>query len=243
MAATLNGHPILPYNSPILQRLDGFRLMFPRPIKPTPGLNVKGLNIAQIKRNPDYPVDRGALCNLLVQTCEFERVVVFENPSKLSLLFKCKAEDEKATMFCDFVRCLQNKTLAEITASPTHYPKEFGKPTDRFRPILKEDEYQGRITYEVRAELSLNGDNTPKDTMLFEMLEDGPAVITMQDFMEKYKNRKCVAIIEFSYMTIMNSGTKAISIKPMVKQLLLLPESKRADDAMQDNNTFRFMDL
>ena len=114
---------------------------------------------------------------------------------------------------------------------------------DRFRPVLKEDEYQGRVTTEVRAEIPLNADGTTKDTVFFEKGETTVSKITLAEFHEKYKNRQCVAIVEIPYVTVMNTGAKNISIKPIVKQLLLLPEAKKLDDAVQDNLAFKFMDF
>lgn len=241
--STVNGHPVLHYTHPSLARMEGLRIMFPKLVKPAPGVSVKGLHIANIKRNPDHPVDRGVSTNLIVQTCEFERVVVFENPSKLSLLFKCKQGDDKSQKFCEVIKALEDKVLAEIAGSPTFYPREHGKPADRFRPVLKEDEYQGRSTVEFRAEIPVNGDMTARDTTFFEMMQDGPVKIEFSDFKDKYKNRQCVAIVEFPYFTVMNSGSKAISIKPVVKQLLLMPEAVRMGENVRDNDTFRFMDM
>lgn len=241
--STVNGHPILHYTHPALSKMDGLRVMFPKLIKPAPGVSVKGLHIANIKRNPDHPVDRGCTTNLVIQSCEFERVVVFENPTKLSLLFKCKQGDDKSAKFCEVIKALEDRVVSEISGSTTFYPREMGRITDRFRPILKEDEYQGRSTVEVRAEIPINGDGTVRDTAFFEMMDDGPIRIELADFQNKYKNRPCVAIIDFPYITVMNSGSKAISIKPMVKQLLLMPEAKRMDDNVRDNDSFRFMDM
>jgi hypothetical protein len=130
-----------------------------------------------------------------------------------------------------------------MSGSQSLYPRELGRISDRFRPVLKEDEYQGRITTEMRAEIPLNPDGTAKDTMFFEMGQDGPKVITLADFNEKFKSRQCVAIIDFPYITVMNTGAKSISIKPIVKQLLLLPETKRMEDAVRDNTAFKFMDF
>lgn len=230
------------YSNPALTKMEGLRVLFPRHLKAGSNLP-KGLQITPLKYNPDYPVDRGNIVNLIIQSCEFSKVVVFEAPNKYALLFKCKHDDEKTTQFCDAIKALDAKVMNEMAGSSSHYPKELGRMVDRFRPMLKEDEYMGRATVEFRAEIPITPDGAVKDTVFFEMKGDGPVMIPLAEFQDKYKNRPCVAIVDFPYATVMNTGSKTISIKPIVKQLLLLPETKRMEDAIRDNGAFKFMDL
>jgi len=238
--SSINGHPVIPYSSASLM-VGGIRLMFPRPVKPSASMAIKGLNIAQIKRNPDHPSDKGVLNNLVIQSCEFERMVIFENPTKLSVLFKCKSGDAESDKFVDFVNKLDDKMVGLVSSDGINYPKDLGHVNMRYKPIVKEDQYNGITRMEIRAEIPLY-DGKAKDTMFFEMTDDGVQAVKMsyEEFMEKFKHRPVVAIIEFPYMTVMNSGTKSIAVKPVVKQLLMMPVAK-TDDAVQDNNCFKFL--
>jgi len=236
--SSINGHPVIPYSSGALM-VGGIRLMFPRPVKPSANMTVKGLNIAQIKRNPDHPSDKGMLHNLVVQSCEFERMVLFENQSKLSVLFKCKNGDAESDKFVDFMKKLDDRMIGLVSGDGINYPKELGHVNMRYKPIVKEDQYNGVTKMEIRAEIPLY-DGKAKDTMFFEMMEDQAAAISCTEFMEKYKHRPVVAIIEFPYMTVMNSGTKSIAVKPVIKQLLIMPQAKM-DEGVQDNNCFKFI--
>lgn len=240
--ASINGNTVLHFGHLVM--MEQVRLMFPRPVKPSPGAGaqVKGLAIANIKRNPDYPMDKGSMQNLIIQTCEFERVAVFENPNKVNCLFKCKSGDDKTNMFIDIMEKFDERIVDLISSDGVNYPRNLGGARERYRPILKHDEYMGQVKLEVRAEIPLQN-GSAKDTMFFEMLDDGPVQIDFAKFMESYKHRPVVAIIEFPYMTVMNSGTKSISVKPIVKQVLMMPETKTDDMSVQDNNSFRFIDM
>lgn len=245
---TINGHPINHYTSPKLGKFEALRIGFPKLVKPAANAPtaVKGLNITYIKWNPDYPVDRGVLSNLVIQTCEFERVVLFDNnQNKAPVLFKCKSmEDEKTVQFVEVMKRLDDKFMSCISSDGVNYPQKLGTVSERYKPILKEDEYGGRTSFEIRAEIAFGPNGTPRDTMLYEMREDGPVNITYAEFLEGYKYRPCIAILEFPYMTVLNSGKKTVSVKPVVKQLLLLPSTTGGGrDGVQDNDTFKFMEM
>ena len=241
--ASINGNTILHYSH--LMMTEQVRIMFPRPVRPSPnnaGAQVKGLAIANIKRNPDFPMDKGSLQNIIIQTCEFERVAVFENPNKVNCLFKCKFGDQKTATFVDVIEKFDGRMIELIAGDGVNYPKSLGTARERYRPILKQDEYMGQVKLEVRAEIPLQN-GSAKDTMFYEMKDDGPVNIDFATFMENYKYRAVVAIIEFPYMTVMNSGAKSISVKPIIKQLLMMPESNADEKNVQDNNAFKFMDI
>lgn len=245
---TINGHPINHYTSPKLGKFEALRVGFPKLVKPAANAPaaVKGLNITYIKWNPDYPVDRGFLANLVIQTCEFERMVLFDNnQNKAPVLFKCKGmEDEKTAQFVEVMKRFDDRVMSCISSDGVNYPQKLGMVSERYKPVLKEDEYGGRTSFEIRAEIALGTDGSPRDTMLYDMREDGPVNIAYSEFLEKYKYRPCIAILEFPYMTVLNSGKKTVSVKPVVKQLLLLPSATGGGrDGVQDNATFKFMEM
>jgi hypothetical protein len=238
MSATLNGHPILHHRvSP--NAAEHVQLMFPKLIKPSTNFNVKGISIADIKINPDGPADTGRRRNVVMETCTFSRMVLFDNTNKQGVYFKC-GNDEDTEAGVDFIKTFDAKILKQISGDGINYPKELGPAADRYKPIVKVDDYKGACTMEIRAEIKMDGDK-PSDCILGEMREDGPVQITFQEFKEKYEYRPVKAILEMPYLVVMNSGiNKTIAVKTLVKQLVLLPPVPKNGD-VQDNSAFKFM--
>lgn len=235
---TVNGSPVYHYSSTVVNIKDTLHVGFPKLIKPTVGIPIKGLHIANMHRNPDYPADKGRRQNLVIQTPVFERAAFFENPGKVSLLFKL-SDDESSLKFAKMMDDLDNTAMKAIASDRINFPTELGPVSERYRPVIKDDSYRGRVQFQVRGEMQMQ-DGKPKDTLLGEMTDDGPKFVTYDYFKDNCAYRPIVAIIEFPYMVVMNTGTKSISIKPLVKQLLLMPPVAEQDKVVADNSTFKF---
>jgi hypothetical protein len=164
--------------------------------------------------------------------------VVFESSEKLNLVFKL-GNDEESLLFKSCIEDVDKRILTTLASDGVNYPKSLGNIADRYRPLVTPNEFRGEVSFEMRGEIPLSG-KVPKDCLLGEMKEDGPVQVDVDYFLQEFRYRPIKAIFEFPYMTVMNTGSKRISVKPLIKQLIMMPEMKK-NSIVQDNSSFRFI--
>ena len=207
----------------------------------------KNMGIVDVFRNPDAPSDRGEKHKLLIQTCTFERITVFDNQRNLGILMKLPiptdpntAKDSATARFMWTMQQIDARILACMKSDGITFPKDMGKPEDRYNPIIKRSTYDNREVLELRGMIPLDDNMRAKDCLVGEIRADGPVPLTIQEFLLAYKNRQAVAIVEFPYLSCMNSGLKSVTLKSIVKQILLLPPTPNRVGGCGDNSSFRF---
>lgn len=236
----VNGSMVLNCNKDIRIK-ETVSLGMQKMVKPgQPGMP-KNMGIVDVFRNPDAPADRGEKHKVVVQTCTFERITVFDNQKNLGILFKLPTplNDKGSERFVWTMGQLDERILKCMKSDGITFPKEAGKPEDRYNPIIKKSVYNNQDVMELRGMIALDDNGRAKDCLLGEIQPDGPVPLTAQEFLLKYKNREAVAIVEFPYLSCMNSGAKSVTLKSMVKQLLLLPENPKAT-GRGANSSFQF---
>ena len=237
---TINGSPVLNCTKD-LRIKDTVSLGFQKMVKPgQPGMP-KNMGIVDVLRNPDGPSDKGEKHKIILQTCTFERVTMFDNQKNLGILMKlpCPLTANGSERFVWTMDQLDKRILAGMKSDGITFPKDLGKPEDRYNPIVKRSMYDNKEVLEVRGMIPLDDNGRAKDCLLGEIKPDGPVPLTVKEFMATYKNREAVAIVEFPYLSVMNGGGKGVTLKSMVKQILLLPVNPNAP-GRKDNSSFQF---
>jgi hypothetical protein len=203
----------------------------------------KNMMLVDVFRHPGAPTDIGERHKVVLQTCPFERIMVFDNIKSLGLIMKLapSLNDSPQERFVWTLDQLDKKILAGMNSDIITFPKELGLPEDRYCPIVKRTVYNNQDVMEIRATIDLDGNGVSKDCLIGEMKPGGPVPLTVKEFMNCYKNREAVAIVEFPYLSCMNSGTRSVTLKCRVKQILLVAENpNKPSSGKGDNTTFQF---